>query len=134
MKNTIVVLLLLLTASLHTYSQQSSAKKGVEINNKSGTVSGTKGGKAEVKKGEAGVQGRNGGKAVVNNKGTEIKNQRGAGVEAKKGTVGAHNSRGSGIGVDKKGLEIKNSKGGMTLEKRKFQIKSKRVNINLGKD
>jgi hypothetical protein len=71
--------------------------------------------------------------ATVNNSGASAKNSKGGGVEAKKGDVSAKGSSGKGVEANKKGLDVKGSKGGMTIEKKKFEIKSKNVNINLGK-
>ena len=71
--------------------------------------------------------------AAVNNQGAEIKNSKGGGVEAHKKEVSAKSSSGKGVEANKKGLEVKGSKGGMTIKKKKLEIKSKNVNVHLGK-
>lgn len=70
---------------------------------------------------------------TVNNNGAKATNSKGGGVTAKKGEVTAKGNKGNGATANKKGLEVKGSKGGMTIEKKKLQIKSKNVNIKLGK-
>ena len=69
----------------------------------------------------------------VNNKGASAKNSKGGGVEAKKQDVSAKSSSGKGVEANKKGLDVKGSKGGMTVQKKKVEIKSKNVNVHLGK-
>lgn len=86
-----------------------------------------------VNKNESGVRGSNGGKATANQSGTEIKNSRGGGVEAKKGEVSAKSSSGTGAVVNNKGVQVKGKNGGMIIDKKKLEIKSKNVNIKLGK-
>lgn len=71
--------------------------------------------------------------ATVNNKGAAIKNSKGGGVEAKKHDVSAKGSSGKGVEATNKGLDVKGSKGGMTVQKKKVEIKSKNVNVHLGK-
>ncbi len=71
--------------------------------------------------------------ANVNNSGASVKNSKGGGVEAKKHEVSAKGSSGHGVEANKKGMEVKGSKGGMTVQKKKLDIKSKNVNIHLGK-
>ena len=89
-------------------------------------------GKAVVNKQGASVNSSKGGGATANKQGTEIKNSRGAGVEAKKGEVSAKNSAGKGAEVNNKGVNVSGSKGGMTIDKKKLEIKSKKVNIKIG--
>lgn len=69
----------------------------------------------------------------VDNKGASAKNSKGGGVEVKKKDVSAKSSTGKGVEANKKGLEVKGNKGGMTIQKKKLEIKSKNVNIHLGK-
>ncbi|MBS1625657.1 MAG: hypothetical protein JSS76_00015 [Bacteroidetes bacterium] len=69
----------------------------------------------------------------VNNKGAEAKSSKGGGVEAHKGQVAAKSSSGHGVEANKKGMEVKGSKGGMTIQKKKFEIKGKNTNIHFGK-
>ncbi len=69
----------------------------------------------------------------VNNKGASATNSKGGGVVIKKQDVSAKGNKGNGVGVDKKGLEVKGTKGGMTTEKKSLQIKSKNLNVKLGK-
>jgi hypothetical protein len=69
----------------------------------------------------------------VNNKGASVKNSKGGGVEAKKHDVSAKGSSGKGVEATNKGLDVKGSKGGMTIQKKKLEIKSKNVNVHLGK-
>jgi len=85
-----------------------------------------------VKKNEAAVRGSNGGGATANKSGSEIKNKNGAGVEAKKGEVSAKSSSGNGAAANNKGVQVKGNNGGMTIDKKKLEIKSKNVNIKLG--
>ena len=70
---------------------------------------------------------------TVNNKGASAKSSKGGGVEAKKQDVSAKSSSGHGVEANKKGLDVKGSKGGMTIQKKKLDIKSKNVNVHLGK-
>ena len=70
---------------------------------------------------------------TVNNKGAAAKNSKGGGVEVKKHDVSAKGSTGKGVEANKKGLDVKGSKGGMTIQKKKLEIKSKNVNVHLGK-
>lgn len=70
---------------------------------------------------------------AVNNKGAEAKSSKGGGVEAHKGQVAAKSSSGKGVEANKKGMEVKGSKGGMTIQKKKFEIKGKNTNIHFGK-
>ena len=70
---------------------------------------------------------------TANNKGAEIKNSKGGGVEAHKHEVAAKSSSGHGVETNKKGMEVKGSKGGMTIQKKKFEIKGKNTNIHFGK-
>jgi hypothetical protein len=70
---------------------------------------------------------------TVNNKGAAAKNSKGGGVEAKKHDVSAKGSSGHGVEANKKGMDVKGSKGGMSIQKKKFEIKSKNVNVHLGK-
>jgi hypothetical protein len=70
---------------------------------------------------------------VVSNKGATIKNSKGGGVAAQKHDVSAKGSTGKGVEANKKGLDVKGSKGGMAIQKKKFEIKSKNVNVHLGK-
>lgn len=69
----------------------------------------------------------------VNNNGAEAKSSKGGGVEAHKGQVAAKSSTGHGVEANKKGMEVKGSKGGMTIQKKKFEIKGKNTNIHFGK-
>ena len=69
----------------------------------------------------------------VNNKGASVKNSKGGGVEAKKHDVSAKSSSGKGVEATNTGLDVKGSKGGMTIQKKKLEIKSKNVNVHLGK-
>ncbi|MCW3125666.1 MAG: hypothetical protein JWO03_1324 [Bacteroidetes bacterium] len=69
----------------------------------------------------------------VNNKGAEAKSSKGGGVEVHKKQVAAKSSSGKGVEANKKGLDVKGSKGGMTVEKKKLDIHSKKVNVHLGK-
>ena len=69
----------------------------------------------------------------VDSKGASAKNSKGGGVEVKKKDVSAKSSTGKGVEANKKGLEVKGSKGGMTVQKKKLEIKSKNVNVHLGK-
>lgn len=101
--------------SINSYGQSSPQQKGVT-----------------VKKNEAAVRGSNGGGATANKSGTEIKNKNGAGVEAKKGEVSAKSSSGNGAAANNKGVQVKGNNGGMTIDKKKLEIKSKNVNIKLG--
>ena len=71
--------------------------------------------------------------ATVNNQGAAVKNSKGGGVEAKKHDVSAKGSSGHGVEANKKGMEVKGGKGGMTIQKKKLDIKSKNVNVHLGK-
>ncbi|MES2621786.1 MAG: hypothetical protein V4615_13130 [Bacteroidota bacterium] len=80
----------------------------------------------------ASAKSKSGGGAVVNSKGSEIKNSKGGGVEAHKNQVAAKSSSGKGVEANKKGVQVKGSKGGMTINKKKLEIKSKNVNIKLG--
>ena len=70
---------------------------------------------------------------TLNNKGAAAKSSKGGGVEVHKKEVSAKSSSGKGVEANKKGLEVKGSKGGMTIKKKKLEIKSKNVNIHLGK-
>lgn len=101
--------------SVNSYGQSSTQQKGVT-----------------VKKNEAAVRGSNGGGATANKSGSEIKNKNGAGVEAKKGQVSAKSSSGNGAAANNKGVQVKGNSGGMTIDKKKLEIKSKNVNIKLG--
>lgn len=69
----------------------------------------------------------------VDNKGASAKNSKGGGVEVKKNDVSAKSSSGKGVEANKKGLDVKGKKGGMTIQKKKLEIKSKNVNVHLGK-
>jgi hypothetical protein len=69
----------------------------------------------------------------VDNKGASAKNSKGGGVEAKKHDVSAKSSSGKGVEATNKGMEVKGSKGGMTIQKKKLEIKSKNVKVHLGK-
>lgn len=69
----------------------------------------------------------------VNNNGAAIKNSKGGGVEAKKHDVSAKGSSGHGVEATNKGMDVKGKKGGMTIQKKKLEIKSKNVNVHLGK-
>jgi hypothetical protein len=71
--------------------------------------------------------------ATVNKQGASIKNHNGGGVSADKHGAAAKGSSGHGVGVDKHGLDVKGSKGGMGIHKKHFEIKSKHVNVHLGK-
>lgn len=68
----------------------------------------------------------------VDNKGASAKSSKGGGVEVRKKQVIAKSSSGKGVEANKKGLQVKGSKGGMTIDKKKLEIKSKNVNIKLG--
>ncbi len=70
---------------------------------------------------------------TVNNKGAAAKSSKGGGVEAHKGQVAAKSSSGRGVEANKKGLEVKGSKGGMTIQKKRLDIKGKNTNIHFGK-
>jgi hypothetical protein len=69
----------------------------------------------------------------VDNKGMDAKNAKGGGLAVHKQQVAAKSSTGKGVEANKKGLDVKGSKGGMKIEKKKLEIKSKNVNIHLGK-
>ena len=69
----------------------------------------------------------------VNNKGLDAKGSKGGGVEVHKRQVAAKSSSGKGVEANKKGLEVKGSKGGMTIQKKKLDIHSKRFNVHVGK-
>lgn len=75
------------------------------------------------------------GKATVqaNNKGAAVKGKSGGGVVAEKQHVAAKGKTGNGVDVNKKGMEVKGTKGGMNIDKNGVHIKSKRVNVQLGK-
>ena len=70
---------------------------------------------------------------TVNKQGTSIKNHNGGGVSADKHGAAAKSSSGHGVGVDKHGVDVKGNKGGMEIHKKHFAIKSKNVNVHLGK-
>ena len=70
---------------------------------------------------------------TVNNKGMAAKGSKGGGLEIHKRQVSAKSSTGKGVEANKKGLDVKGRKGGMTIQKKKLEIKSKRFNVKLGK-
>ncbi|MFN8323423.1 MAG: hypothetical protein U0T74_12250 [Chitinophagales bacterium] len=106
---------LLLFNQTHVAAQNSNSKSVATVNKNGATVSSSKGGGAKA-----------------NSSGAEIKNKNGAGVEAKKGEVSAKSSSGKGVEANKKGVSATGSKGGLTIDKKKLEIKSKKVNIKIG--
>ncbi len=109
------------------------AQSSVTVNKKEAAVTNSGGRGATVNKTGASATGNKGGAATINNTGTSIKNGNGAGVSADKQGAAAKSSNGNGASVGKKGVEVKGGSGGMTIDKRNLQIKSKSVNIKLGK-
>ena len=69
----------------------------------------------------------------VNNKGMDAKSSKGGGLAVHNKQVAAKSSSGKGVEANKKGLEVKGSKGGMSIQKKKFEIKGKNTNIHFGK-
>ena len=69
----------------------------------------------------------------VNNKGMDAKNSKGGGLEVHKKQVAVKGNSGKGVEANKKGLDVKGSKGGMTIQKKKLEIKGKNTNIHFGK-
>lgn len=124
---TIAALLITVTVNAQT------GGKGVTVNNNGAGVKSSTGSGASVKKGEAKVTSANGGGSTINKSGASATNKNGAGVSAQKGQVQAKSSNGNGATVNNKGVNVKGSKGGMVIDKKKLEIKSKNVNIKLGK-
>lgn len=117
MKSSSLIITFLFSIVFVGFTQQgTSTSKGVSVNSKG-----------------AAVQSTNGGKAVANSNGSTVKNKNGGGVEAKKGEVSTKSSSGNGAAVNSKGVNVKGNNGGMTIDKNKLEIKSKAVNIKLGK-
>jgi hypothetical protein len=73
-------------------------------------------GGVKADKNGASAKGAKGGEAHINQNGAAAKSSSGKGVEA-----------------NKKGLDVKGSKGGMTIDKKKLEIKSKNVHVHVGK-
>lgn len=75
------------------------------------------------------------GKTTVkaNNKGASVKGTSGGGVTLEKRHVEAKGKSGNGVDVNKKGLQVKGTKGGMDITKNGVKVKSKKLNIQLGK-
>ncbi len=133
MKNIKTILTAFTFLFITAVASAQTSGKGVTVNNSGAGVKSSTGSGATVKKGEAKVTSANGGGSTINNKGASATNKNGAGFSAQKGQVQAKSSNGNGATVNNKGVNVKGSKGGMVIDKKKLEIKSKNVNIKLGK-
>jgi hypothetical protein len=108
------------------------AQSSVKVNKSSAGVTNKQGNGAAVSKEGTKVSGNNGGSAVTNKDGAAITSAKGGKASAEKGKVQAKSASGKGVEANKKGLDVKGKNGGMQIEKGKFEIKSKKLNVKIG--